>query len=67
VEGQKSGDRLGTGLGLAIAKHVVSRHRGAFAVESAEGEGATFTVAFPLADQAPVARRETIVSAPAQV
>lgn len=44
VEGQKSG---GTGLGLAIVKHVVNRHRGGLMVESAEGEGATFSVYLP--------------------
>jgi two-component system, OmpR family, phosphate regulon sensor histidine kinase PhoR len=48
VEGQKSGERPGTGLGLAIVKHIMNRHRGGLAVESAEGEGATFTVFFPL-------------------
>ena len=46
VEGQRSG---GTGLGLAIVKHVVNRHRGGFAVESAEGEGSTFSVYLPTA------------------
>ncbi len=49
VEGQKSGERLGTGLGLAIVKHIMNRHRGGLAVESAEGEGAQFVVYFPLA------------------
>ena len=49
VEGQKSGERLGTGLGLAIVKHIMNRHRGGLAVESAEGEGAEFLVYFPLA------------------
>jgi two-component system phosphate regulon sensor histidine kinase PhoR len=44
VEGQKSG---GTGLGLAIVKHVVNRHRGGILVESAEGEGTTFSVYLP--------------------
>jgi two-component system phosphate regulon sensor histidine kinase PhoR len=48
VEGQKSGERLGTGLGLAIVKHIMNRHRGGLAVESAEGEGATFIVYFPM-------------------
>jgi two-component system phosphate regulon sensor histidine kinase PhoR len=46
VEGQRSG---GTGLGLAIVKHVVNRHRGGLAVESAEGEGSTFSVYLPIA------------------
>ena len=44
VEGQRSG---GTGLGLAIVKHVVNRHRGGLTVESAEGEGSTFSVYLP--------------------
>lgn len=48
VEGQKSGERAGTGLGLAIVKHIVNRHRGGLAVESIQGEGATFTAYFPL-------------------
>jgi two-component system phosphate regulon sensor histidine kinase PhoR len=48
VEGQKSGERSGTGLGLAIVKHIMNRHRGGMAVESVLGEGATFTVYFPL-------------------
>jgi two-component system phosphate regulon sensor histidine kinase PhoR len=48
VEGQKSGERSGTGLGLAIVKHIMNRHRGGLAVESAEGEGASFTAYFPL-------------------
>jgi two-component system, OmpR family, phosphate regulon sensor histidine kinase PhoR len=47
VEGQKSGERLGTGLGLAIVKHIINRHRGGLAIESIEGEGATFTVYIP--------------------
>ena len=55
VEGQKSGERSGTGLGLAIVKHIVNRHRGGLAVESVQGEGATFTAYFPLARaEAPV-------------
>ncbi|MDE2487812.1 MAG: PAS domain-containing protein [Alphaproteobacteria bacterium] len=46
VEGQKSG---GTGLGLAIVKHIVNRHRGGLIVESAEGQGTTFSVYLPSA------------------
>jgi len=48
VEGQKSGERLGTGLGLAIVKHIVNRHRGGLVVESAPGQGTTFSAYFPL-------------------
>jgi two-component system phosphate regulon sensor histidine kinase PhoR len=51
VEGQKSGgERPGTGLGLAIVKHIVNRHRGGLAVESAPGQGTVFTAFFPLAE-----------------
>lgn len=56
VEGQKSGDKLGTGLGLAIVKHIMNRHRGGLAVESAPGRGATFTAFFPLSPGAPSAQ-----------
>jgi two-component system phosphate regulon sensor histidine kinase PhoR len=48
VEGQKSGEGSGSGLGLAIVKHIVNRHRGGFIVESAPGEGTTFTVYLPM-------------------
>lgn len=51
VEGQKSGERPGTGLGLAIVKHIVNRHRGGMTVESAPGDGSTFSVYFPMADE----------------
>ena len=49
VPGQKSGEISGTGLGLAIVKHVVNRHRGGLVVESAPGQGTTFTVFLPSA------------------
>jgi two-component system phosphate regulon sensor histidine kinase PhoR len=38
----------GTGLGLALVKHVLNRHGGRIAIESARGEGATFTMHLPL-------------------
>ncbi len=47
VEGQKASERPGTGLGLAIVKHIMNRHRGGLTVESAPGQGATFTVYLP--------------------
>ena len=51
VEGQKSRERAGTGLGLAIVKHIINRHRGGLAVESAEGVGSVFTAYIPMADE----------------
>lgn len=38
----------GTGLGLALVKHVLNRHGGRLAIESAAGAGATFTLHLPL-------------------
>jgi len=38
----------GTGLGLALVKHILNRHRGRLSIESAAGQGATFTVRLPL-------------------
>lgn len=37
----------GTGLGLAIVRHLINRHRGGLAVESAVGKGTTFEVYIP--------------------
>jgi two-component system, OmpR family, phosphate regulon sensor histidine kinase PhoR len=39
----------GSGLGLAIARHVVEAHGGRIKVESAMGQGSSFTFALPVA------------------
>ncbi|HSQ67468.1 MAG TPA: HAMP domain-containing sensor histidine kinase, partial [Polyangiaceae bacterium] len=41
--------RAGAGLGLAIAKGIVEAHGGTIAVESVEGQGATFRFSLPVA------------------
>jgi signal transduction histidine kinase len=42
----------GTGLGLAIAERIAEEHGGALAVESAPGDGTTFTLRLPVAGAA---------------
>src|SRR5690606_20365296 len=42
----------GTGLGLAIVKSLVDAHRGTVAVASKVGQGTTFTVTLPVAEDA---------------
>jgi two-component system, OmpR family, phosphate regulon sensor histidine kinase PhoR len=49
VDVEDSRRHRGTGLGLAIVKHIVARHLGRLTVVSRLGEGATFTVTFPVA------------------
>jgi signal transduction histidine kinase len=44
-----SGSTPGAGLGLFIARSIVEAHDGSLKVESTLGEGATFTVALPVA------------------
>jgi light-regulated signal transduction histidine kinase (bacteriophytochrome) len=50
----------GTGLGPAIVKHILARHQGRLAIESTFGEGATFTVHLPLAEQTVAPERKAI-------
>jgi two-component system, OmpR family, phosphate regulon sensor histidine kinase PhoR len=46
----------GTGLGLALVKHILNRHRGRLAIESAPGAGANFIVRLPLLKTAQMAK-----------
>jgi len=44
-------DTPGTGLGLAIVKSIVDNHQGRIWVDSAIGQGTTFTVVLPITDE----------------
>jgi signal transduction histidine kinase/ActR/RegA family two-component response regulator len=54
----------GTGLGLAVVYGTVQRHRGGIEVQSAPGEGTTFTLRFPVFAGAHLPKREAPVPAP---
>ncbi len=49
VKSSKTAEIPGTGLGLSIVKKIVEGHHGSVDVDSAEGEGTTFSVFLPLA------------------
>lgn len=52
VNAPESRARGGTGLGLAIVKHIVNRHNGELRIASVLGNGSTFTVLLPAAEDA---------------
>ncbi len=56
VDNARSRDGGGTGLGLSIARHTMRAHGGDIAVWSQEGVGSSFTLTFPLAEEASSAK-----------
>ena len=48
IDGHRSREKGGTGLGLAIVKHIAQRHRGRLVIDSAPGQGSTFSVLLPV-------------------
>ena len=48
VDRSRSRETGGTGLGLAIVKHIAIRHQAKLEILSAENQGSTFSIVFPL-------------------
>lgn len=42
--------RIGTGLGLPISRHLIEQHGGTLTLHSTVGQGSTFSITLPLAD-----------------
>ncbi|MBI4909194.1 MAG: HAMP domain-containing histidine kinase [Acidobacteria bacterium] len=49
----KSAGIKGTGIGLSLVTHILRSHGGSLEVESAPGEGCTFTIALPIRGNQP--------------
>jgi signal transduction histidine kinase len=59
-EARKRGIK-GTGIGLAMVQHIVRGHDGRVTLESAPGEGSTFTIVLPAClERAPSSRGATV-------
>jgi two-component system phosphate regulon sensor histidine kinase PhoR len=54
VDTSRSRSLGGTGLGLSIVKHIVERHRGRLAIDSAVGKGTTVHILLPIAAGRPL-------------
>src|SRR3989442_7541166 len=50
VDNQETRHISGTGLGLALVKEIVEAHQGRVGVESAQGQGSTFSFTLPAAE-----------------
>jgi two-component system sensor histidine kinase SenX3 len=58
VDKARSRETGGSGLGLSIVRHVMTNHGGGVTVTSAEGEGSTFVLRLPVAQERPDGERQ---------